>query len=365
MNLTFQQRPVRMKIVILSVIIAILIGAIFILINGSNPFEVYGKLITGAFGSVSAIASTLRWTTPLLFTTIASAISFQGGMFNMGVEGQMYIGAMAATIVGVSFTGLPPIVHISLCFGAAMLAGLIFALIPALMRVYLNASEIVVTLMLNYAIVHFCDYLIQEHFLATDAMVSTIATSELPQSARLQSLMPPYLVNAGLIIGVIMVVLFFVLMKKSKWGYEIHLSGINPEFARYGGLSVNRIRISVMLISGLIAGLGGAIEIMGVQKRMISGFSPNFGFDGMLAALLGNSTPFGVTLSAVFMGSLKAGALSIERTAHVSRALADIIKGMIICFISARTLGFLDFDFKKLFKRNKNKGLKEGETGGY
>ena len=363
MSLEFKLRPVNIKTIISAIIISFLVGGLIVLSSGYNPAEVYYKLFKGALGSKFAIASTLRWITPLLFTSVASAIAFRGGMFNMGVEGQLYIGALAGTIVGVSCKGLPHLAHVALCFLAAMTAGMFYAMIPALMRVYLNASEVVTTLMLNYMIINLNNFIIQEYFLATDSMVSTIATNEIEASAKLTSIMPPYSVNTGLIIGAFMIVLFYILFNKSKLGYEFHISGVNPQFARYGGIQVDRVRIGVMLISGCIAGLGGAVEIMGVQERLMASFSPNFGFDGMLAALLGNSTPLGVTLSSVFFGTLKAGALSIERTTDVSRALADVIKGIIICFVSVRTLGLLDrISFKwpgNPMLRNKGKGTEE------
>lgn len=342
MNLEFKIRPVNIKTIVMAIVISFLVGGAIVFCSGYDPLEVYYKLVKGALGSKFSIASTLRWITPLLFTATASAIAFRGGMFNMGVEGQLYIGALAGTIVGVSFKGVPHLVHVSMCFAAAIIAGMLYALIPALMRVYLNASEVVTTLMLNYMIINLNNFIIQDFFLATDSMVSTIATNEIEESAKLSSIMPPNSVNTGLIIGLLMLVLFYILFNKSRLGYEFHVSGINPNFAKYGGIQVDKVRISVMLISGAIAGLGGAVEIMGVQERLMASFSPNFGFDGMLAALLGNSTPLGTTLSAVFFGTLKAGALSIERTTDVSRALADVIKGIIICFVSVRTLGLLD-----------------------
>ena len=352
MNLEFKLRPINIKTIILAIIISFIVGGVIVFGSGYDPFEVYYKLFKGALGSKFAIASTLRWVTPLLFTAVASAVAFRGGMFNMGVEGQLYIGALVGTIVGVSLKGVPHFVHVSLCFLAAMFAGMVYAMIPALMRVYLNASEVVTTLMLNYMIINFNNFVIQEYFLATDSMVSTIATNEVEASARLSSIMPPYSVNTGLIIGLLMIVLFYILFNKSRLGYEFHISGINPQFARYGGIQVDKVRIGVMLISGCIAGLGGAVEIMGVQGRLMASFSPNFGFDGMLAALLGNSTPLGVTLSSFFFGTLKAGALAIERTTDVSRALSDVIKGIIICFVSVRTLGLLDkIDFIWLKRR--------------
>lgn len=350
MNLEFKQRPIQIKTIVFAILISILVGGIFLLCGGMNPIKVYGMLLEGALGSKFAIGSTLRWITPLLYTATASAVAFRGGMFNMGVEGQLYIGAMAGTLVGLYVPGLPHIPHVLLCFLVAMIAGMLYAMIPALLKIYLKASEVVTALMLNYVAMNLTNYLIQEHFLATDGMNSTIVTNELLPTAKLTKIMPPYSVTTGLILGALLIVFFYILINASSVGYEFHISGINPDFARYGGVNVNRVRLSVMLISGAIAGLGGIVEIMGVQGRMMSGFSPNFGMDGMLAALLGNSTPVGVALSTSFFGILKAGSLSIERTTNASRALADVIKGIIICFVSVRSLGILDrigFGFAK------------------
>jgi ABC-type uncharacterized transport system permease subunit len=358
MSLEFRQKPMKVRTVVGAIVIGILIGAVIVLLSGNNPAYVYAKLLKGSFGSAFAISSTLRWSTPLLFTAVASAISFRGGMFNMGVEGQLYLGAMAATIVGISYNG-PHILTVVLCFMAAVIAGTLYALIPAFMRVYLKANEIVTTLMLNYVAINLTNYLTKTFFLSRDSMGDSLATRELYESAKLTKLVPPYSVTTGLLMGLLMVMLFYIYMNKSVKGYEVHISGVNPDFSRYGGISVDKVRISVMLISGAIAGLGGAAEIMGVQGRFISKFSPDFGFDGMLTALLGNSTPLGVTLSAIFMGALKAGALSIERTTNVSRALADVIKGIVICFVSVRTLGIFDRIKLPKFTRRKKSEVKE------
>lgn len=355
MNLEFKQRPIKLKTILIAILISIVVGGIFLLFGGLNPFSVYGMLVKGALGSRFSISSTLRWITPLLYTATAAAIAFRGGMFNIGVEGQVYMGAMAGTIVGIFLPNVPHIPHVLLCFAAAMIAGMLYAAIPALLKIYLKASEVVTALMLNYVAINLTNYLIQEHFLATDGMNSTIATDEVLESAKLTKIMPPYTVTTGLIIGALLIILFYYLINRSRRGYEFHISGINPDFARYGGVNVNSVRLNVMLISGAIAGLGGAVEIMGVQGRMMSAFSPNFGMDGMLAALLGNSTPIGVALSASFFGILKAGSLSIERTTNASRALADVIKGIIICFVSVRSLGILDSVGLSLFKRRSGK----------
>ena len=159
-------------------------------------------------------------------------------------------------------------------------------------------------------------------------------------------------ISFGFLIGIVLVVLFIIFFNKTKKGFEIRVSGYNPEFARYSGISVNKVRISVMLMSGAIAGLAGAAEIMGVQGRFLSGFSPDFGTSGMLVALLGNSSGVGIFVSSLFMGILKAGSLTLERSAGVSRALAVVIQALIICFISVKSL---NLSFRHLGSKKKER----------
>jgi simple sugar transport system permease protein len=338
MNFDFRQKPIELKTAVIAVIFGIVIGGILMLVSKHDPFKIYAVLFNGAFGDKFALASSLRWTIPLLFTGVASAIAFRGGMFNIGVEGQMYLGALAGALTGIYLTGLSSWVHIPLIILASALAGMAWAFVPALLKVRYNASEVVTTLMLNYVAIYLTDYLVKYYFIAKGSYGQTIITDQIQKSARMPSLIHATQLHAGLLIGILFVVLFYFLIKKSKLGYEISISGINPEFARYGGVSVNRVRMSVMLISGAVAGVGGAVEVMGITWRFMSHFSPNFGFDGILASLLGGNTPIGVLLGALFMGSLKAGALTVERSTDVSRSLATIIQGVIICFVSARYL---------------------------
>jgi general nucleoside transport system permease protein len=338
LNFDFRQRPVSLSTALIAIFIGILIGAIIIQILGRNPITVYSILINGAFGSDVAIASTLRWMTPLLFTAIASAIAFRGGMFNIGVEGQMYLGALFGALAGIYIKGLPAIPHIIIVIIASALGGMLWALIPALMKVYFGASEVVTTLMLNYVAILLTDYLVKNFFLAKGAFGQSIMSDPIQDSAKLPSILPPTQVHAGLLIGLAFVLFFYFLMKKSRLGYEISMSGLNPEFSRYGGININRVRMNVMLLSGAIGGVGGAVEVMGINWRFVSQFSPSFGFDGILASLLGGNSPIGVLLGTLFMGALKAGSLAVERTTDISRALSIIIQGVIICFVSARYL---------------------------
>lgn len=344
MNFEFRQRKIKPSIIALSICIGLVLGTVFVLLGGYNVLEVYSYLIRGSLGSVSALSSTIRWTTAFLLCGIASGIAFKGGMFNMGTEGQLYMGAISATLVGIYCKGLPAIAHIPLCMLAGMVAGAIWASIPALLRVYWNTSEIVVTLMMNYIAINFTSFLVKEYFLTTGVFGDSLTTDELAATARFP-VFGGSPVSFGFILGTLLIIAYILFFTKSKRGFEIKVSGVNPDFAKFSGISVNKVRISVMLMSGMVAGLAGAAEIMGVQGRFLSGFSPDFGTSGMLVALLGNSSGIGIYISAIFMGILKAGSLTLERSAGVSRALAVVIQALIICFVSVKTLKV--FDFKK------------------
>ena len=344
MNFEFRQRQIKPSIIALSICIGLVLGTVFVLLGGYNVLEVYSYLIRGSLGSVSALSSTIRWTTAFLLCGIASGIAFKGGMFNMGTEGQLYMGAISATLVGIYCKGLPAIAHIPLCMLAGMVAGAIWASIPALLRVYWNTSEIVVTLMMNYIAINFTSFLVKEYFLTTGVFGDSLTTDELAATARFP-VFGGSPISFGFILGTLLVIAYILFFTKSKRGFEIKVSGVNPDFAKFSGISVNKVRISVMLMSGMVAGLAGAAEIMGVQGRFLSGFSPDFGTSGMLVALLGNSSGIGIYISAIFMGILKAGSLTLERSAGVSRALAVVIQALIICFVSVKTLKV--FDFKK------------------
>ena len=348
MNFEFRQRKIKPSIIIASVVIGLILGTGFVLLGGFNVITVYSYLIKGSLGSMPALTSSIRWSTIFLLCGIASGISFKGGMFNMGTEGQLYVGAFSATLAGIYIKGLPAVLHIPLCMIIGMLAGALWASVPAVLRVYWNTNEIVVTLMMNYIAINLTSFLVKEYFLTTGIFGDSLTTDELLPSAHFPSFGNSP-ISFGFLLGIVLVILFIIFFEKTKKGFEIKVSGFNPEFAKYSGISVNRVRISVMLLSGAIAGLAGAAEIMGVQGRFLSGFSPDFGTSGMLVALLGNSSGIGIFISSLFMGCLKAGSLTLERSAGVSRALAVVIQSLIICFISVKTFN-IPFKYKK---RNK------------
>ena len=359
MNFTYRPVPISAKTAIMAVISGLLFGAVLIFATGNNPVIIYAALIRGACGSLFAIASSIRWSIPLIFTGTAAAIAFKGGVFNMGVEGQMYVGGLAAAIVGITWQDLPGFLLIPMMLIASMIAGLIWALPPILAKLYYGSSEVVPCMMLNYIAMYLTDYLVHNVFLAGGNRGATIITYNFAEQSRLTKLIPGSSVSTALLIGLAIVLIYQLIIRKTKFGYEFEICGINPRFARYGGVDVNKTRIGVILLSGAIAGLGGATEIMGVRYCFESRFVGDFATNGILAALLGSCSPAGTLLGAAFMGFLKAGSLTVERTTSVSRAVAVVIQCTIICFVSAKSFAsILDL---KAFRPGKRLA-KEGKT---
>lgn len=359
MNFTYRPVPISAKTAIMAVISGLLFGAVLIFATGNNPVIIYAALIQGACGSLFAIASSIRWSIPLIFTGTAAAIAFKGGVFNMGVEGQMYVGGLAAAIVGITWQDLPGFLLIPMMLIASMIAGLIWALPPILAKLYYGSSEVVPCMMLNYIAMYLTDYLVHNVFLAGGNRGATIKTDMIAEQSRLTKLIPGSSVSTALLIGLAIVLIYQLIIRKTKFGYEFEICGINPRFARYGGVDVNKTRIGVILLSGAIAGLGGATEIMGVRYCFESRFVGDFATNGILAALLGSCSPAGTLLGAAFMGFLKAGSLTVERTTSVSRAVAVVIQCTIICFVSAKSFAsILDL---KAFRPGKRLA-KEGKT---
>lgn len=350
MNFDFRQKPISVKTAMLAIILGLLIGAVLIVITGHDPIEVYSHMVNGAFGSTFAFASTLRWATPLMFTGLAALVAFRGGMFNFGIEGQLYVGALAAALTGVYCKDLPKAVLVPMCMLSSAAVGMLWAALPAFVRVRLGGNEAVPALMLNFVAMNLCDLLVKLYFLPEKTFGQTMATDTLEQSATLSKLISPYQVNTGILLAIFLIVIVYLVFKKTKVGYDVSISGINPSFAKYGGINVNKVRIGVMLVSGAIAGLCGATEVMGITRRYESGFSPDFGIEGILASLLGGNEPFGMMIGSVFMGAIKAGSLAVERNTDISRALAEVVKAFIICFVSASLLSeYLGIDRLKVF----------------
>lgn len=339
---------------LIPVLLAFIVGAFLILLSGYKPLEAYSALFSGALSSTNGIMNTLFCATPLILTGLATAIAFKANIFNMGVEGQLYLGAFTAAWLGFSLQGLPPVIHVSLCLIGGALAGMLFALIPAVLKAFFNVNEMVVTLMLNYAAILFTTYLCCFPFKAPGAPNST--TVDILPSAELPRFMPSSQLNGAFIIAIVVFFIVWFMMNKMKLGYEMNSIGRNVEFSENVGMNVAKKIIVVMSVSGIVAGLAGAGEILGTHRRFVSEFSPDYGWTGLTIALLGKHNPVGVVVAALLFGILKNGGSSMELMVGVPRSLIEIIQGLIIFFLA---VDFLNHHFglvtklKERFNRKK------------
>jgi len=280
--------------------------------------------------------------TPLVFTGLAVSYGFRAGLFNIGAEGQLFLGGLAAAFVGLKVAGLPTLISLPIILLAAGLAGAAWAFIPALMKAKLGAHEVITTMMFSYIALYLVSFLVNGPL--RDKSSSIPQTAELPitsQLPRLSDVMPFLGANrahVGIILGIFAALVVWWILKYTVLGYEARAVGFNPLAAETGGISVARITISSLCISGFLAGLAGAVEVMGVHDRLFVQFTSGFGFTGIAVALLAKNNPFGVILAAILFGSLSAGAGTMQLEAGVSQKVIAIIQGTIIFLVGAETI---------------------------
>jgi len=320
---------------VLPVILAFILGGLIILAIGENPFETYGILIQKSLFTVKGFMNTLHYAAPLFLTGLAIAVTFKANVYNMGVEGQMLLGGFFAGIAGAYLPAMNSVLMKFICFAAAMIFGMVFALIPAVLKAKCNVNEMVVTLMLNYAVLKLLEYLTTGVFRDTSA--GYVATPTIRDGAMFRRFGSSRL-TMFFVITILILIVMYLIMNKSKLGYEITAIGKNPEFAEAVGMRVSKKIITLMLISGALSGLAGAGWMMSDQFKYTLGFStnPGLGWDGMLIALLGGHSPIGVLIAAIFYAALKTGSDSINMYTSVPKEIVSIIQGLIILFLAVR-----------------------------
>ncbi len=317
---------------LMAILLALLIGAIILLISGANPIEAYAALFEGAFGSPEAIQRTLEKSTPLIFSGLAVAFAFKAGLFNIGAQGQLLVGAIVAAWVGFSIQGLPAIVHAPLALLAGGAAGAVYGGIPGVLKAYTGAHEVITTIMLNYVAINFTDYLADGPLKDTSPGNIVARTPLIQTSAEI----PTWgYVPLGFIMAVITAAIVWWVIYRTTLGYEIRTVGLSSSAARYAGINVARIIVLAMAISGLLAGLGGAVETQGIVGRFQPGFNVGLGFDGITVALLGKTSPFGVIPAAIVLGAMRAGSSQMQFSAGVAKEITDVITAFILFFVAA------------------------------
>lgn len=325
---------------VFAAIAALLIGAVMLFFLKVNPIEAYKALWDGAFGSSNAFAETLVKATPLLLVGLGICISFRGDVINIGGEGQMIIGAILATWVGLTFTGLPGWLTITLSMLAGFLGGGIWGGIPGVLKAYFSVNEILSTVMMNAIAVQLMNFLLGGPMI--DPSQAEIA-SKIPQTARLLEIfrlprLAPTRLHLGALIAVILAFLVYILLWRTTLGYRIRAVGQNLHASRYAGIKVQRYVVLALLLSGAFSGLAGATQVFGVNYRMItdgssSGFTGSAGFNGIVAALFGQLHPLLTIPASILFGALLVGANKMQRVVQVPSALVIALNGLVVVFV--------------------------------
>lgn len=325
---------------LLAVFTAMIVGGVVIALAGGNPLEAYIGLFEGSFGSARAISETTVWATPYIFAGLAVALAFKGGLFNIGAEGQLALGAVAAAWVGYALpkalgVSIPMVVHIPLALGASMLAGMLWGAIPGWLKARTGGHEVINTIMMNYIALNMVSYLLNGPMKDPDPLNVIARTPLIAPSARIPPIFPNYRFHWGFILALVVAVLVWWLLWKTTLGYEIRTAGANPDAARYAGINVPRIIILTMALSGLLAGTAGGIEVTALIYRHELGFSIGYGFDAIAIALLGKTHPFGVILAAILFGAMRNGATRMQFLTQIPVDVISIIQALILLFVAA------------------------------
>jgi simple sugar transport system permease protein len=320
--------------------IALVLSAVMLLAIGTNPVIAFRSLLQGAFGSVNTVSSTILKTIPLLLCGLAVVISYRSGIFNIGAESQLYFGAIGGAMVAVhpAFQNMPPAVTILCALLLGALFGAALGALPGFLKAYRHVNEVVVTMLLNYIAAYILTGLVGVGGPLHETGTIYNRSNAIWPSAELPEL--PFLrkVHIGLIIAVVAAVLMWYVFKHTVTGFRMTSVGLNPKAAEYAGMNNRLILTNVMAISGAIAGLAGAIEVLGYHHRLQENFSVGIGYTAIAVAQLANLNPLGVILSAVFFSALTIGANTMQSVTKIPTAFSTIIQGLIIFCVIASTM---------------------------
>ena len=348
---------------LISILLALLVGAFVILASqlvlpGGNldlllPLTAYAALFQGAFGNFDALVDTLISTTPLVLGGLSVGLAFKAGLFNIGAQGQFLLGALGAVAAGVALAGAPPLVAITVALAAGILAGAFWGFIPGLLKAVSGAHEVVVTIMLNYIAI---------------AVIAAVVGGPLRQQGRPEAITPdvgnaalPVIIgndgHAGIALAIVAVAVVAFLLFRTTLGFEIRIVGANPDAARYAGMRPRALTILTMSIAGALAGLAGAVVVLGVTHLMTPSFGTTVGFDSIAVALLGRTNPVGIVAAAFLFGALRAGASLMQIKAGIPVELIDVLQATILLFLVANPV------LRRAFRlRGVKAGLETTET---
>jgi simple sugar transport system permease protein len=313
---------------------ALVVGGFLIALTGANPFQAYRSLVTGAFGSAYGVSETIARTCPLLFAALGTAICFQAKVYNIGAEGQLYMGAVVATMTALWIQDTLGPFSILLVIAGGFLGGAIWGGIPGYFKARWGANEIITTIMFNYIAIYVAGVLVNGPL--KDPEGAFPWTPIFSTSAQLPVLLRGTRLHAGILVALAASALVFLLLRKMVIGYEIRVVGEGERVARYGRIPVERIIIGAMVIGGGVAGLAGMNEVAGIHRRMLEHISPGFGYTAIAVALLGELHPVKIILAAFLFGALEIGSSAMQYEAKVPAAMVLVIEGLIVIFVVGR-----------------------------
>lgn len=316
-----------------ALLLAFALGMGLVRFAGANPQNAFAYLISGAFADLFGIGTTVVKTTPLLLAGLGVGVSLRAGLFNIGAEGQIYMGGLAAALVGLHLHGVPSLIHITLALLAAFAGGGLWALIPAVLRTRRGVNEVISTLLMNYIAALLVSMIVNTWLKEPGAPYPY--TAPLAPTANLPVVIPTTDAHVGILLGLAFGALAYFAFARTAYGFQLRAVGANPTASAYAGISVNRTLIGAMVLGGGLAGLGGASEVMGLQHRLFEGFSPGYGFDAVVIGFLSDGHPLGIIAASFFFGALRSGANIMQRNAGVPFAIVFAIQGLAVLLLAA------------------------------
>lgn len=320
---------------LLAVLFALAVGAVILLLLGVNPIEAYAAMITGAFGTTFGITQSIAKATPLLLVGLGICIAFRASVINIGAEGQIILGALAATWFSLAFRTWPSVLLIPATLLAGFLAGGFWGFIPGILKARFGVNEILSTVMLNVVAAQILLAMLKGPLMD---MTGVTAGTFLPQSEELPMAVwlpkvEQTLLHAGAIFAVVLAFVVYIFLWRTTIGYRIRAVGLNPEASRYAGIRVPVYQALALTLAGGFAGLAGVVEVIGVQHRLLEGITSGYGFSGIVAALFGGLHPLGTIPASYLFGSLLVGADKMQRAVQVPSSLVDVLLGLIVLFV--------------------------------
>ena len=336
LNLNMKQNMNDIVLSVAAIILSLVVAAVVMLLAGYNPLAAYGAMLDGAFGSTNAIANTFAKATPLILVGLACAFANKGGIFNIGGEGQLYMGAFFAAAVALGMQGMPRIIVICVSLVVGAVAGGLVGAFNGFLKAKLQINEVIVAIMLNYICKFTTSHLVNGPF--KEEGCQTAQTPSIGEENMLLTLIPRTQLTTAFILAIILVVAFYFFFEKTRMGYNIRAVGENPKAAQAAGIAMSGTAVLTMGVSGALAGLAGATEVFGKMGRFIDLFSPGYGFTGIAVAVLGRNNPFAVFLSALLFGIIEAGSMKMSYEAGVSTSMINVMQGLVILFVATPAL---------------------------